>query len=66
MASDSLQVPQGSGQKFGVQLERIDGFEGEVTIEFEGLPEWLQVTQRPAGDRSAVACLGNGLYARRS
>jgi hypothetical protein len=45
MLTESLNVPQGSGQKFGVELERIDGFQGEVTIEIEGLPDWLQVTQ---------------------
>jgi hypothetical protein len=45
MLTNSLKVPQGSGQKFGVELQRIDGFEGEVAIEFEGLPEWLQITQ---------------------
>ena len=38
MLSDSLEIPQGSGKKFGVQVERIDGFDGEVAIEIEGLP----------------------------
>ncbi len=45
MISDSLQVPQGAGKKFGVQVDRLDGFNGEVAIEIEGLPEWLCVTQ---------------------
>jgi hypothetical protein len=44
MLNNELQVPQGSGSKFGVELERIDGFAGAVTIEFEGLPEGLRVS----------------------
>ena len=45
LLSDSLKIPQGSGQKFGVQLERLDGFDGEVAIDVEGLPKGLEVTQ---------------------
>jgi WD40 repeat protein len=32
-------VPIGSGQSFGIQVERIDGFEGDVRVEITGLPD---------------------------
>lgn len=31
-------VPKGSGQRFSVNAERVDGFEGEIKIELTGLP----------------------------
>ena len=31
-------VPKGSGQRFAVNAERSDGFEGEIKIELTGLP----------------------------
>ncbi|HTG44893.1 MAG TPA: c-type cytochrome domain-containing protein [Verrucomicrobiae bacterium] len=31
-------VPRGGGQKFTVNVERLDGFEGEIKVEITGLP----------------------------
>jgi hypothetical protein len=39
-----ISVPLGAGRKFGVQLERVDGFEGPVLIEIAGLPRGCSVT----------------------
>ena len=32
-------VPMGSGQSFSINVERIDGFEGDVRVDITGLPE---------------------------
>ena len=44
LLNDKLAVPQGAGRKFGVELERIDGFQGEVVLEIEGIPPGYGVT----------------------
>ena len=36
-------VPRGSGRKFGVEIDRIDGFRGPVDIYIENLPAGLSV-----------------------
>ena len=49
-------VPAGAGRRFGIELERIDGFDGEVRLEVAGLPPGfsvagplvVEVTQRKA------------------
>jgi hypothetical protein len=63
MLESSLHVPQGSGRKFGVQLERIDGFAGPVTIEIQGLPDWLQVTRPIVVEAGQLRAWGT-LYTR--
>lgn len=42
--SDNLNVPRGSGQSFTYTAGRRDGFEGEIRIELEGMPEGMQVS----------------------
>jgi WD40 repeat protein/mono/diheme cytochrome c family protein len=37
-------VPKGSGQRFAVSAERIDGFEGEIKVELTGLPPGFVVS----------------------
>ena len=38
-------VPQGAGRKFGVELQRIDGFDGEVHVSINQLPPGFSVSQ---------------------
>jgi len=40
----NLAVPRGSGQRFAVNAERIDGFEGEIRVEISGVPEGFRVS----------------------
>ena len=37
-------VPLGAGRKFEVRIERIDGFDGEVSLEIENVPPGFEVT----------------------
>lgn len=37
-------VARGSGQRFAVNVERIDGFDGEVRVEISGLPPGFSVS----------------------
>jgi hypothetical protein len=37
-------IPAGSGRQFAVRVDRLDGFEGPVRVEFDGLPPGFQVT----------------------
>src|SRR5262249_34133635 len=37
-------VPKGSGQRFAVNAERLDGFEGEIKIELSDLPPGFTVS----------------------
>jgi hypothetical protein len=37
-------VPVGSGKKFHVTAERIDGFEGEIRVDINGVPPGIHVT----------------------
>jgi hypothetical protein len=55
-----LTVPAGSGQEFPVEVRRIDGFEGEIRIEIEGLPTGFHFASPlliEAGQRSAMALI---------
>ncbi|MBN01313.1 MAG: hypothetical protein CMJ77_19540 [Planctomycetaceae bacterium] len=38
-------VPRGAGRKFGFDVERLDGFEGEIIVEVDGLPPGFSVSQ---------------------
>jgi len=44
LAGTNPQVPAGSGQKFTVNLERIDNFEGPVHVDIQNVPEGFVVT----------------------
>jgi WD40 repeat protein len=49
-------VPAGSGKKFTLVVDRVDGFEGEVKVEISGVPEGLRVSSPiviQAGHRDA-------------
>jgi len=37
-------VGAGSGKEFGIQVERLDAFDGEITFEIEGLPPGFQTS----------------------
>jgi len=53
-------VAAGSGKRFTVDLDRIDGFEGEVRVDIGGLPEGFRVSTPiviQAGHRSAEGVL---------
>lgn len=53
-------IAAGSGQAFDVNLERLDGFDDEVSVEITGLPPGFSVTQPlvvEAGHTSAQAVL---------
>ncbi|MBI2928270.1 MAG: hypothetical protein HYY24_21585 [Verrucomicrobia bacterium] len=53
-------VSPGSGQSFTVSAERIDGFEGEVTVDITGLPPGFTVSSPlviQAGHNSAAGTL---------
>ncbi len=39
-----LNVPAGGGERLIVSLDRIDGFEGEVRVEFSGVPKGYHLT----------------------
>ena len=38
-------MPRGAGRKFGFDVERLDGFEGEIIVEVDGLPPGFSVSQ---------------------
>lgn len=38
-------VPKGAGRKFGVQVQRVDGFEGEIRVEIDQLPAGFSASQ---------------------
>lgn len=44
LAGGNATVPQGSGRRLKVNVDRIDGFTGEVQVEFSGLPDGFSVT----------------------
>ncbi len=37
-------VPAGSGREFGIKVERLDDFEGEIRVDLEGLPPGFHAT----------------------
>jgi len=41
---DDSSINPGSGREFQLTADRIDGFEGEITVEITGLPNGFQVT----------------------
>jgi hypothetical protein len=53
-------VGAGSGKEFTIQIERLDAFEGEITLDIEGLPTGFQ-TSAPitvqAGQTQALATI---------
>jgi len=55
-----LPVPAGTGKRFTVSVDRIDGFEGEVQVELSGLPEGWRASSPltiQAGHRTAAGVL---------
>ena len=44
LEGQNTNVPAGSGRNFTVRADRIDGFDGPVRVEIEGLPEGFRVT----------------------
>jgi WD40 repeat protein len=59
----NLTVPKGSGQRFAVNAERIDGFEGEIKIEISGLPPGFVVSNPVIIQEGHTTAFGT-LYAR--
>lgn len=60
LTASSLTVPAGAGASFGVRLDRVDGFEGPVRVEFVNLPAGFVVTSPvtvDAGHLTAEATL---------
>jgi len=43
LSPQKIDVPAGSGEKLTVKLNRIDGFEGDVTVTFENVPAGYQI-----------------------
>jgi hypothetical protein len=55
-----LTIPVSRGREFTVTAKRIDGFEGPINIELQGLPEGLQVTTPltiEAGQNKAIGTI---------
>lgn len=44
LAGGKATVPQGSGQRLTVNVDRIDGFNGEIRVDISGLPEGFSAT----------------------
>ncbi len=59
----NLTVPKGSGQRFAVNAERIDGFEGEIKVEVSGLPSGFIVSNPITIQEGHTTAFG-ALYAR--
>jgi WD40 repeat protein len=51
-------VNAGSGKEFTVSVDRIDGFEGEIRIDIEGLPPGFQVTTPIVIEEGQTQALG--------
>ena len=51
-------VPKGSGQRFAVNAQRIDGFEGEIKIELTGLPPGFLVSNPITIQQGHTAAFG--------
>jgi hypothetical protein len=63
LTTSSLTVPAGAGASFGVRLDRVDGFDGPVRVEFANLPAGFVVTSPvtvDAGHLTAEATLFAG------
>ena len=51
-------VSPGSGKEFGVQVERLDEFEGEVRVEVEGLPPGFSATSPVVVEEGQISAEG--------
>ncbi len=43
LVQQKMKVPRGSGRKFEVRIDRLDGFDGPVAFQFHHLPDGLSV-----------------------
>ncbi len=60
VSGNKLEVPHGSGREWQVAVERIDGLDGAISIEIEGLPPGFVATNPlviEAGQQTAVGSL---------
>ncbi len=60
VAKGATSIPAGSGEQFLVQVDRVDGFEGDVRVEIGDVPAGFHVSSPivvPAGHITATGCL---------
>ncbi|MEZ6151679.1 MAG: WD40 repeat domain-containing protein [Pirellulaceae bacterium] len=60
LTGTELKLPVQSGREWTVAAQRIDGLEGEISIELSGLPEGVMATNPliiEAGQNNALGCL---------
>lgn len=53
-----LTVPAGGGQRFGISLDRLDNFEGEVRVDIAGVPRGFHVTSPLVVEKGLVEASG--------
>jgi hypothetical protein len=58
LAEVNASVPAGSGRRFTVRLDRIDGFDGEVKIDIAGLPPGISTSGPLLIEAGHDACRG--------
>jgi WD40 repeat protein len=51
-------IPRGAGREFQVQLDRIDGYDGAVTVEIDGLPEGFSASGPIVIEAEQTAAVG--------
>jgi hypothetical protein len=52
------EVPQGGGRDFKIAVERLDGFEGPVSLEVSGLPPGVRATSPLVIEEGQIAAFG--------
>ncbi|RMF43829.1 MAG: hypothetical protein D6753_04135 [Planctomycetota bacterium] len=60
LAGTKMSMPVGSGREWSVTAQRIDGFDGEITITLQDVPEGFEVTNPvviEAGQMRAFGCV---------
>ncbi len=60
VAKGAASIPAGSGEQFLVKVDRADGFEGEVRVDFSGIPAGFFVSNPivvQAGHLTATGCI---------
>lgn len=60
--SHSLEAPRGTGSKFAVRAKRIDGFEGDIRVEFSSVPTGFVISSPLVIQAGHLEALGT-LYA---